>query len=81
MRVARAQCLQLAHLAQGPNLILLAWTRISTAGQPIKPGTTEFEEDPAEDAKAFGALNGIVPKGELLARAHEIASKIASFPR
>ena len=33
-------------MAQGPNLILLACTRISTAGQPIKPGTTEFEEDP-----------------------------------
>jgi hypothetical protein len=33
-------------LAPGPNLILLACTRISPAGQTIKPRTTEFEEDP-----------------------------------
>ena len=32
-----------------------------------------------EDAKAYGAVNEIVPKDQLLARAHEIASKIAAL--
>src|ERR1700736_5990400 len=38
--------LRLVYLARGPNLISLACTRISTAGQTIKPSMTEFEEDP-----------------------------------
>ncbi len=33
----------------------------------------------AEDAKAFGAVNEIVPKARLLSRAHEIAAKIAAL--
>jgi|SRR5579871_3173414 len=33
-----------------------------------------------EDAKSYGAVNEIVPKTQLLSRAHEIAAKIASLP-
>jgi enoyl-CoA hydratase/carnithine racemase len=34
----------------------------------------------AEDAKAYGAVNEVVPRDQLLPRAHEIAGKIAALP-
>jgi hypothetical protein len=58
-------------LARQPNPILIACTRLSTAGQPIKPHATEFEEDPLLGMRVmfFRVLTEFTASG--VARIHE----------